>query len=565
MSKIEKIGARLLRGIAAMLLISVVAIEGASAQSTERSRRDFELGKSTEILANIMREFEMGHVDNIKASDLLNSATQGMIAATDPYSEYIPEESMADFEMLTTGRYAGVGSLIRKKGDYVLFAQPYKNSPSDEAGVKIGDKILAINGEDMKGRPVEDISSRLRGEPETVVEVVVERSYDSTIDTLHFTRRRISIPSVGYAGYIRDGIAYISHDDFIEGSYNEMRTALEHIMATDTLRGIILDYRSNGGGVMQEAVDIASLFVPRGQRIVSLMGRDSSSLHHYATEHAPIAADVPIVVLVNGASASASEILAGALQDTDRAVVMGQRTYGKGLVQGTRHVGYNGYLKYTTAKYYIPSGRCIQSRNYQSGGTTTMVPDSLITEFRTAGGRKVYDGGGIVPDVKVDAEYVSRFALTLYAMGYMEDWADEYMRKHHDEVIDVRTFKLTDEDYADFCCFVEERDVPYESETRRALTTLEKATKNDRYDESLDEAIEALKSLIKDDKMSNMETYRNEIEEAITSDVLLRYAYREGVMEHSAVNDALVDKAVELLLNREEYERILREQDLDMH
>ena len=565
MSKIEKIGARLLRGIAAMLLISVVAIEGASAQSTERSRRDFELGKSTEILANIMREFEMGHVDNIKASDLLNSATQGMIAATDPYSEYIPEESMADFEMLTTGRYAGVGSLIRKKGDYVLFAQPYKNSPSDEAGVKIGDKILAINGEDMKGRPVEDISSRLRGEPETVVEVVVERSYDSTIDTLHFTRRRISIPSVGYAGYIRDGIAYISHDDFIEGSYNEMRTALEHIMATDTLRGIILDYRSNGGGVMQEAVDIASLFVPRGQRIVSLMGRDSSSLHHYATEHAPIAADVPIVVLVNGASASASEILAGALQDTDRAVVMGQRTYGKGLVQGTRHVGYNGYLKYTTAKYYIPSGRCIQSRNYQSGGTTTMVPDSLITEFRTAGGRKVYDGGGIVPDVKIDAEYVSRFAVTLYAMGYMEDWADEYMRKHHDKVIDVRTFKLTDEDYADFCRFVEEKDVPYESETRRALTTLEKAAKNDRYDESLDEAIEALKSLIKDDKMSNMETYRNEIEEAITSDVLLRYAYREGVMEHSAVNDAMVDKAVELLLNREEYERILREQDLDMH
>ena len=540
-----------MRSVGVALLMGIVAIDSASAQSTERSRRDFELGKSTEILANIMREFEMGHADNIKASDLLNSAAQGMIAATDPYSEYIPEESMADFEMLTTGRYAGVGSLIREKDDYILFAQPYKNSPSDEAGIKIGDKILAINGEDMKGRPVEDISSRLRGEPETVVEVVVERSYDSSVDTLHLTRRRISIPSVGYAGYIRDGIAYITHNDFIEGSYNEMRTALEDIMATETLRGIILDYRSNGGGVMQEAVDIASLFVPRGQRIVSLMGRDSSSLHHYATEHAPIAPDVPIVVLVNGASASASEILAGALQDIDRAVVMGQRTYGKGLVQGTRHVGYNSYLKYTTAKYYIPSGRCIQSRNYQSGGTATVVPDSLITEFRTAGGRKVYDGGGIVPDVKVDAEYVSRFAVTLYAMGYMEDWADEYMRKHHDEVIDVRTFKLTDEDYADFCRFVEERDVPYESETRRALTTLEKAAKNDRYDESLDEAIEALKSLIKDDKMSNMETYRNEIEEAITSDVLLRYAYREGVMEHSAVNDAMVDKAVELLLNRE--------------
>lgn len=562
---IENLCKRILCCVGMVTLVGIATIESASAQSSERTRRDFELGKAIEILANIMREFEGGHVDDIESSELLKHAAAGMIAATDPYSEYIPEEAMADFEMMTTGRYAGVGSLIRKKGDYILFAQPYKNSPSDEAGVKIGDKILAINGEDMKGRPVEDISKRLRGEPETVVDVVVERSLDGAIDTLHITRRRISIPSIGYAGYIRDGIAYIIHNDFIEGSYNEMRSALERLMAADSLRGIILDYRSNGGGVMQEAVDIASLFVPRGERIVSLMGRDSSSLHHYTTEHAPLALDIPIVVLVNGSSASASEILAGALQDTDRAVIMGQRTYGKGLVQGTRHVGYNGYLKYTTAKYYIPSGRCIQSRNYNHGGKSIVVPDSLISEFHTRGGRKVYDGGGIVPDVKIEPEYVSRFALTLYAMGYMEDWADEYMRKHHNEVIDVRTFCLTDEDYADFCRFVEERDVPYESETRRALTTLEKAAENDRYDESLKEAIATLKGLIKDDKMSNMQTYREEIEEAITADVILRFAYSEGVMENSAVNDAMVEQAVELLLNSEEYARILREQDLDMH
>ena len=562
---IENLCKRILCCVGMVTLVGIATIESASAQSSERTRRDFELGKAIEILANIMREFEGGHVDDIESSELLKHAAAGMIAATDPYSEYIPEEAMADFEMMTTGRYAGVGSLIRKKGDYILFAQPYKNSPSDEAGVKIGDKILAINGEDMKGRPVEDISKRLRGEPETVVDVVVERSLDGAIDTLHITRRRISIPSIGYAGYIRDGIAYITHNDFIEGSYNEMRSALERLMATDSLRGIILDYRSNGGGVMQEAVDIASLFVPRGERIVSLMGRDSSSLHHYTTEHAPLALDIPIVVLVNGSSASASEILAGALQDTDRAVIMGQRTYGKGLVQGTRHVGYNGYLKYTTAKYYIPSGRCIQSRNYNHGGKSVVVPDSLISEFHTRGGRKVYDGGGIVPDVKIEPEYVSRFALTLYAMGYMEDWADEYMRKHHNEVIDVRTFCLTDEDYADFCRFVEERDVPYESETRRALTTLEKAAENDRYDESLKEAIATLKGLIKDDKMSNMQTYREEIEEAITADVILRFAYSEGVMENSAANDAMVEQAVELLLNSAEYARILREQDLDMH
>lgn len=561
----ESITVGLARIMGVVVAVTIASLQCVTAQSIERDRRDFELGKSIEILANIMREFESGHVENITSSELLSAATQGMTMATDPYSEYISEEAMEDFDMLTTGRYAGVGSLIRKKGDYVLFAQPYKGSPSDEAGVKIGDKILSINGEDMKGRATADISTRLRGEPETTVEVVVERSFDSTIDTLHLTRRRISIPSVNYAGYIRDGIGYIQHSDFIEGSYNEVRSALEQLMATDTLRGIVLDYRSNGGGVMQGAVDIASLFVPRGERIVSLMGRDSSSLHHFTTEHNPLALDIPIVVLVNGSSASASEILAGALQDKDRAVIMGQRTYGKGLVQGTRHVGYNGYLKYTTAKYYIPSGRCIQSRNYKSGGATTVVPDSLINEFRTAGGRKVYDGGGIVPDVKIDAEYVSRFALTLYAMGYMEDWADDYMRKHPNKEIDVRTFSLTDEDYADFCRFIEECDVPYESETRRALTALEKAVENDRYNETLGEAIATLKALVKDDKMSNMETYREEIMEAITSDVILRHAYREGVAEHAMVNDKTIDKAVELLLNTEEYNRILQSQDLDMH
>lgn len=565
MSNTKRIEIRVLGIVVAATLL---VMDCASAQSTERQQRDLELSQSMEIVTNVMRELESGYVDDINAPELLEAAAAGLILVTDPYSDYYSEKEMSDFEMMTTGRYAGVGSLIRKQGDYVLFAQPYKGSPSDEAGIEIGDKILSIGGEDMKGRPVGDISSRLRGEPGTSVDVVVERNYDKSIDTIHLTRRRISIPSVGYAGYVRDGIAYIQHNDFIDGSYNEIRSALEHIMATDSLRGIILDYRSNGGGVMQEAVNIASLFVPRGQRIVSIMGRDSSSLRHFATEHEPLAPDVPIVVLVNGSSASASEILAGALQDTDRAVVMGQRTYGKGLVQGTRHVGYNSYLKYTTAKYYIPSGRCIQSRNYsslKSGGEVTVVPDSLISEFRTAGGRKVYDGGGIVPDVKVEVEYVSRFALTLYSMGYMEDWADEYMRRHRDEEIDIRTFSLTDEDYADFCRFIEERDVPYESETRRALTELEKAVKNDRYNASLDKAVEALKGLVKDDKMSNMENYREEIMEALTAAIVLRHAYSEGVVEYTMAHDDLVDQAVELLLNSDEYNRILKEQDLEMH
>ena len=536
------------------------------AQTDSRVQRDFELGESIEVLANIMREFEVGFVDDVSAKQLLNSAARGMITATDPYSEYLSEEAMSNFEILTTGRYGGVGSLIRKRDDYVIFAQPYKGSPSDLAGIKVGDKILAIDGQSMQGKDVSVISSHLKGEPESDVEVVIERNIDGAVDTLRLTRKRISIPSVNYAGIIRDGVGYISHNDFIEGSYDEMRRAVEQLMATDSLRGIVLDYRSNGGGVMQEAVDIASLFVPRGSRVLSLMGRDSSSLKHLETRYAPLAEDIPVVVLVSGNSASASEILAGALQDMDRAVIMGSRTYGKGLVQGTRYVGYNSYLKYTTAKYYTPSGRCVQSRNYatmRNEGSVTTVPDSLISEFRTRGGRKVYDGGGIVPDVKIEPKYVSRFAVTLYAMGLMEDWADKYMRTHHTDKIDVRTFTITNEDYADFCSYIADKEIPYESETRQALKALERAMERDLYTESLGEAVEQLKSQLKDDKLSNMQTYRGEIVDALNSDIVMRHAYNEGVQERIAATDEEVDRAIELILNAEEYQRILASQDVD--
>ena len=551
-----------------VLCVALAITLSASAQVDERQKRDFDLGCKIEILANMMRELECGYVEEVSADELLKAAARGMLLVSDPYTEYLSEEAMEDFEVMTTGRYGGVGSLIRKKGDYIIFAQPYKGSPSDVAGVKIGDKILAIGDEDMRGATASDVSSRLRGEAGTDISVVIERNISGAIDTLSIRRERITVPSVNYAGMLRDGVGYISHNDFIEGSYDEMRRAVESLMAQGELKGLVLDYRSNGGGVMQEAVDIASLFVPRGEQIVSIMGRDSSSLMHYNTRYAPIAEDIPIVVLVSGSSASASEILAGALQDLARAVVMGSRTYGKGLVQGTRYLGYNTYLKYTTAKYYIPSGRCIQSRNYASlrnDGVATEVPDSLISEFTTRGGRRVYDGGGIVPDVKITPEYVSRFAIALYTQGYIEDWADEYMRKHHAEPIDINTFSITDEDYEEFCRFVADKDISYESETRKALKTLEAAAEKELYAESMDEALEMLKGLLHDDNMSNLQRYRRDIVEALNGDIILRYAYNSGVLQHSAATDSSVAQAVELLLNREEYERILSQQHLEMH
>ncbi len=552
-----------LRGVVLALAAAAALHPTARAQRTQSE--DFALGRNAEVLVNMLRELSTQYVDKIDADLLLQRSAAGMATALDPYTEYLPEQKMTSFEIMTTGQYGGVGSLIRQKGDHVIFAQPYEGSPADRAGIRIGDRIISIDGEDASGFTTEQVSTRLKGDPDTDVRLVVEHSLDSRRDTLTLRRERIAIPSVPWSGYVADGIGYIQHSDFTERSYEQVRNALERLRAEGQLRGLVLDYRSNGGGIMQE---IASLFVPKGTLIVSTMGRDSTSRREYRTENEPIAADLPIVFLINSSTASSSEILAGALQDLDRAAVIGQRSYGKGLVQATRYLGYNSYLKLTTAKYYIPSGRCIQAVNYAErdadGGVAT-IPDSLLTEYRTAGGRRVYDGGGIAPDIKIEPNYVSRFALTLYAMGYMEDWADEYMRRHNGEKIDVRTFSIGDDEYEDFKRFIADKEVPYQSQTRHAIAALRKAAKDDLYDTTLEEHVAAIEALVKDDTASNLETYRREIIDALNAEIVLRHAYNRGVIEHSAASDDTVLRAVELLSSPEEYARILAEQDPPRH
>ena len=545
-----------------------LAVCGAQAQQQGRDDRDFEVGRAIEIMSNMIYELDTKYVKEVDVDDLLGWAAYGMSRATDPYSEYYSEEGMENFEIGTTGKYGGIGSPIRKRGDYIVFGQPYEGCPADEGGVKAGDKILAIDGVDATKMSVNKVSSALRGDAGTDVVVRVERIYDGKREDLTLHRRRIAVPSVPYAGIIRDGVGYIRHDDFIDGSYDEVRKAIEEMMAEGELRGLVLDYRSNGGGLLREAVAIASLFVDKGESIVTTKGRDNSSVRYFNTEHEPILRDIPIVILVNGSSASATEILSGSLQDMDRAVVMGQRTYGKGLVQSTVHLGYNTYLKLTTEKYYIPSGRCIQAHDYtqrNSDGTIAQVPDSLIKEFKTRGGRRVYDGGGIVPDVKLEPQYFSRFAATLSSLGYIDDWCDDYMRRHRDDRVDVRTFKLSDQEYNNFVEFIASKDIEYESESRRALKSLEKALENDLYDEALREELKRFEELIQDDKLSNMQTYREDIERIVVYEILTRSAYLRGAMEHYATTDKEVERAINLILNEEEYRRILREQHLPMH
>ena len=385
---------------------------------------------------------------------------------------------------------------------------------------------------------------------------------DGSTETVTLQRERISIPGVPYTGWVADGIGYIRHSDFTEGCYEDMRAAVEKLRTGGELKGLILDYRSNGGGIMQEAIKILGMFVPKGTEVVSTKGRTEDSRQVYRTSSEPILPDLPLAVLINGNSASASEIVTGALQDLDRAVVIGQRSYGKGLVQSPRPLGYNAMLKLTTAKYYIPSGRCIQAIDYSHSqeGSVKAIPDSLITEYRTRAGRKVYDGGGIMPDIRTEPEYISRFAMTLYALGFVEDFGDDYMRRHPDQRIDIRNFSITDRDYADFAEFMKDKKVPYESDTRRALKALKKAAEDDRFAD-LKEKFDRVEAELKDDTQTNLETYRKEIVETINNDIVMRHGYSEGVIEHSLKDDPEVLRATEILGDGAEYTRIVTEQD----
>ena len=525
-------------------------------------KNDFGLGRNMEMMVNLMRVVGTEYVDTLSADKIMRYGADGIMRNLDPYCTFLSEEEMKDFRTLTTGKYGGIGSVIRQDSSAVRIAEPYKGSPADMAGLKIGDKIVAIDGKSVAGMKTDQVSSMLRGEPNTTVKVAVERLVDGKVVTHKIRRQRISIPSVGYADYVAPGVGYILHSDFTDDCYTEMRAAIERLQAKGELKGLILDYRTNGGGVLQSAVKVLSLFVPKGTQVVEMKGRVAAENKRFVTEFEPMLPDLPLVVLIGENSASAAEIVSGALQDLDRAVLLGSRSYGKGLVQSTLPLGYESYAKITTAKYYIPSGRCIQAVRYSTDGKAESVPDSLITEFATAAGRKVYDGGGIMPDKKIAPEYVSSFAVTLYLMGLMDDFGDEYYRNHPNITIDPQTFSITDEDYARFERIVEAKEIPYKSESRRAVEKLRKALENERYAASeISEAMAVIEKGLKDDNMSNLQTYKSEIIRTINSDIVLRYCYAEGRTANSLEHDKGIAAAVEMLSDSEEMSRILREQN----
>lgn len=426
----------------------------------------------------------------------------------------------------------------------------------------IGDKLLEINGQNIKGYDDTKVRDLLRGDPGTVLKLKVEKLVTGQVEELTFKRERIAISGVSYYGMVGDSVGYIVHSDFSEDCSSDIRMAFMELRKKGA-KALILDLRGNGGGILQEAVKILSMFVSRGTEVVSMKGRMKELDATFRTQSDPIDTQMPVAVLVNGGSASAAEIVSGAFQDLDRGVLIGQRTFGKGLVQSTRPLGYNAYLKLTTAKYYIPSGRCIQAIDYahrNEDGSVEYVPDSLIREYKTAAGRKVYDGGGMMPDVLTPAKYLSRFALVLYAKGYIEDFANLYYKEHRDGV-DVDNFKLSDAQYEDFVRFMADKKSDFESETQQAVAQLRKKAERDKYLDRISAELSEIENKIKDDKDSDLKEFKDDIVRLLESEIILRYHYADGVTRHNIPNDQEIIEALRVLGNKDLYHEILSSRD----
>lgn len=544
------------------LLSALIVLVGAG--TIAATNPDFALGRNIQILFNMFRELSLLYVDEVDPEKLMLNAADGMTRELDPYTELIPEKEMADFEIMTTGKYGGMGAIIQKKGDYVMVAQPYKGSPADKAGLQIGDIILAVDGKDVKGLEIQEVSSMLKGTPGTELRLKVRKLLTDQEQELTIKRERIVLSALPYWGIIADSIGYISHKEFTEDCSADLRNAFIS-MKKEGIKGLIIDLRGNGGGILQEAVKILSMFVPKGTEVVSMRGHMKELDATFTTQSEPIDTEIPVVVLINGSSASAAEIVAGAFQDLDRGVLVGQRSFGKGLVQNTRPVGFNSFLKLTTAKYYTPSGRCIQVLDYShraEDGSVGAVPDSLIREYSTAGGRKVYDGGGIMPDIRMPENYYSRFTNMLFAKGYIEDFANLYFKKHR-EPIDVDTFEVTDADYNEFVAFMADKPIDSESDTKQTLDQLRQRAERDKYLDRIEEELNAIEEKIQDDKQTDLEAFKDELKMLLSNEIVMRYHYIGGVVRNNAHHDPEVLKAIEVLRDTTNYHRILTSQDTE--
>lgn len=510
---------------------------------------DFNMARSLEIQNNILKELVNGFVDSVSVEKLVNTGINAMLGSLDPYTEYIPEEDEQNIELLTTATYGGIGAIIKKLDTTgVIISQPYLGSPAVKYGLEPGDVILEIDGEDVMPLNAEECSSRMKGEPGTSVRFLVRKGRSGKTAEIEVVRERIHIPDVSYSGILKDTIGYIKIDGFTVNGSEDVRKAVVSLKEKGARR-LILDLRGNGGGLLDEAVDIVSLFVPKGTLVVTQKGRANVGADmEYRTKKEPVDTLIPLMVLVNSGSASSSEIVTGAIQDLDRGYVAGTRTYGKGLVQAIRPVGYNGTMKMTIAKYYTPSGRCVQAIDYShrnSDGSVGYVPDSLKKAFRTRLGRTVYDGGGITPDSVIASDQYSRIAISLVMNDIINDYAIKFYSEH-DSIPPVMDFSLTDEQYGDFVKYAVSREFDSRSGAQVLMEDLLKSARQEELDEYIKAEAEALKAKLSISKEQMLLLKKEEIRPLVEEEIANKYYFTPGRVEAIIKSDSQLHKAVAL-------------------
>ena len=539
--------------MSALLVVSFGVVSFTSADE-----KYFQLAKNLDLFASLYKEVNANYVDEINPNQLLRTGLKAMLKKLDPYTVYIPEDDIEDYRTRATGEYGGIGIQSNKLRGKHIVLMVYENSPAGEAGMKISDEIISLDGIDVTDKSDAEFGKLLKGQAGTEVELGLKRNNGKELVTVNVKREKITIPNISYSGMLTDDIGYLRVSEFTRDAGKEVRETVEGLKEKGAQK-VVLDLRGNPGGLLNEAVNICNVFIPKGVKVVDTKGKTEAQSYVYNTRLDALDISMPLTVLINSMSASASEIVSGVMQDYDRGVVIGQKSYGKGLVQITKPLSYNSQLKLTTAKYYTPSGRCIQALDYsyrREDGSVGKVADSLKSTFKTKNGRVVYDGGGVDPDVETQLVSLSSFTKNLEKSGLTFDYATKYYFEHS-EIAEAKDFRLTDNEYAEFVSWMDSKSFENKSQAEETIIELKKAAKKDKVYRSLVEDIASLEGAVAELKSNGLQTYRAEIQRLLEADIVSRYYLRKGTVEATLEQDTDVNKAIEVLNDQKQYAELL--------
>ncbi len=538
------------------LLIPVFVV---NAQTQQSDNKNFEISKNLDIFNAIFKELNLFYVDSIKSKDIIELGVRSMLNSLDPYTEYISEDKMPEFKFMITGEYAGIGSIITSRDGKVLIIDPYEGMPAASNGLQIGDQLLEIDGFVLSGDNSSEASEKLKGQPNTKVKIKFQRAGEKKPRTIEIERKLIHINPVTYYGVMKNDVGYIALSSFTDGCFQGVRDAFEDLRKNKGVKSLILDLRDNGGGSMEEALQILNMFIPKGKVLLTTKGRVKQNERVYRATQNPIDTVMPLAVMINQGSASASEIVAGALQDQDRAVIIGRRSFGKGLVQTPRELPYNGQLKVTTYKYYIPSGRCVQAIDYahrDSRGYAERIPDSLTTVYYTEKGRPVRDGGGVTPDFSVSETKIPNIYYYMEADGTLMDFVVQW-RVKHPTIASPSEFVLTDQDYEEFKEYMKTANFKYDRQSEKGLASLKEIMEFEGYLDTASEEFKALEKKLQPDLNRDLELHRESLSKQLAKEIMHQYYYAKGELIYTLRNDKDLDKTLEVLGDKSLYDKTL--------